>query len=231
MEKDLFGPIKQYFESFGYVCDGEVLDIDLYMEKDDTRVAIELKQTLDFKSVLQAAKRQKLTDYVYIGIFKPKDYKHGNFQDKLYLLKRLGIGLIVVSKRSRLVEIVSEPVVTELSAFKQHNRQKQNALSAEFQHRKSRNNIGGVHGTKLITSYRESALLVLDALLELGGEASTANIRQISGVENSTSIMYANHYGWFNRGSKGIYSVSEEGLAAVEEFEEIIHILKKGQSH
>ena len=33
MEKDLFGPIKAYFEKLGYVCDGEVKDIDLYMER------------------------------------------------------------------------------------------------------------------------------------------------------------------------------------------------------
>ena len=33
MEKDLFKPIKEYFESYGYTCDGEVQDIDLYMEK------------------------------------------------------------------------------------------------------------------------------------------------------------------------------------------------------
>ena len=35
MEKDLFLPIKTYFEQFGYICDGEVNDIDLYMEKED----------------------------------------------------------------------------------------------------------------------------------------------------------------------------------------------------
>ena len=99
MEKDLFLPIKAYFEAYGYTCDGEVQDIDLYMEKGDESVAVELKQELDFKAVQQAALRQKLTDTVYIGIFKPKDMGRRAFQDKLYLLKRLGIGLIVVSRR------------------------------------------------------------------------------------------------------------------------------------
>ena len=73
MERDLFLPIKTYFENFGYVCDGEVKGIDLYMENGEKNVAVELKQTLDFKSVQQAALRQKITDIVYIGIFKPKD--------------------------------------------------------------------------------------------------------------------------------------------------------------
>ena len=35
MEKDLFNPIKGYFEKQGFVCDGEVEGIDLYMEKGD----------------------------------------------------------------------------------------------------------------------------------------------------------------------------------------------------
>lgn len=48
--------------------------------------------------------RQKITDFVYIGIFRPKDLRSSSFRDKLYLLKRLGIGLIVVSKRSKIVE-------------------------------------------------------------------------------------------------------------------------------
>lgn len=228
MEKDLFLPIKTYFEEFGYTCDGEVNDIDLYMEKDGESVAVELKQTFDFKSLQQAALRQKITDYVYIGIFKPRDLYSRSFKDKIYLLKRLGIGLIVVSKRSHLVEIVSEPVVSELSSFQRSNKNKKAALSKEFQKRKTKSNSGGVTGTKLITSYREDALLVLDALLELGGEASTRQIRAISGVERAQSILYANHYGWFSKKGNGIYSVEDEGLQAVEEFENTIKLLKTG---
>lgn len=228
MEKDLFHPIKTYFESYGYTCDGEVRDIDLYMEKDGQSIAVELKQTLDFKSVQQAALRQKLTDFVYIGIFMPKDLHSRSFQDKLYILKRLGIGLIVVSKRSKSIEIVSEPVVSELSTYQSRNKGKKKALSEEFQKRRTKSNTGGIHGTKLITSYREDALLVLDALLELGGEASTREIHTLSGVANSTKILYYNHYGWFAGVGTGRYRVTEAGCQAVEDFEEAIYLLKTG---
>lgn len=228
MEKDLFHPIKTYFESYGYTCDGEVRDIDLYMEKNGQSIAVELKQTLDFKSVQQAALRQKLTDFVYIGIFKPKNLHSRSFQDKLYILKRLGIGLIVVSKRSKSIEIVSEPVVSELSTYQSRNKGKKKALSEEFQKRRTKSNTGGVHGTKLITSYREDALLVLDALLELGGEASTREIHTLSGVANSTKILYYNHYGWFACVGTGRYRVTEAGCQAVEDFEEAIYLLKTG---
>lgn len=226
MEKDLFAPIKNYFENLGYVCDGEVLDIDLYMEKDDESVAVELKQTLDFKSVQQAALRQKVTDTVFIGIFKPKKYTK-EFMNKVYILKRLGIGLIVVSKRLHNVEIVSEPVVSELSAFQQKNKAKRKRLTNEFNKRKAKNNTGGVHATKLITSYREEALLVMDAMMELGGEAKTKDIRELSKVGRATQILYNNYYGWFENVSKGVYKVTESGYDALEEFERTMSLLKK----
>jgi hypothetical protein len=226
MERDLFLPIKTYFENFGYVCDGEVKGIDLYMENGEKNVAVELKQTLDFKSVQQAALRQKITDIVYIGIFKPKDLYSSAFKDKLYLLKRLGIGLIVVTKRGQTVEIVSEPIVTELSSFQKRNVGKRKALSEEFHKRKTKNNIGGVNGTKLITGYREDALLVLDALTALSGEGSSRKVREVSGVANATRIMYQNYYGWFCNVSTGYYKVTETGRNALEEFSGVIAALK-----
>ena len=58
MEKDLFEPIKEYFSALGYSCDGEVNDIDMYMQKDGESVAVELKQSIDFKAIRQAALRQ-----------------------------------------------------------------------------------------------------------------------------------------------------------------------------
>lgn len=227
MEKDLFEPVKAYFESYGYACDGEVNDIDLYMEKDGTSVAVELKLSLDFKAVQQAALRQKITDTVFIGIPQPKNMRSHAFQDKLYLLKRLGIGLIVVSERTHAVEIVNEPVVSELSSFQSRNRKKRRAVSGEFQKRKARNNTGGVHHTKLITSYREDSLLVLDALCELGGEATTKAVRSLSGISKATAILHDNYYGWFENTGRGRYQIREAGYDALEEFETTLRLLKK----
>lgn len=226
MEKDLFLPIKTYFESYGYVCDGEVEDIDLYMEKEGVSVAVELKQTLDFKAVQQAALRQKITDYVYIGILKPKNLYTHAFKDKLYLLKRLGIGLIVVSKRSNDIEIVSEPVVSELSSYQVRNKNRKEVLAEEFQRRKTKENTGGVRGVKLMTAYREDALLVLDALIELGGEASTKDIRDLSGIKNATDILYHNYYGWFAKVDRGVYKVLPAGKEAYQTYQDSISKMK-----
>lgn len=230
MEKDLFLPIKEHFEAFGYTCDGEVNDIDLYMEKENVSVAVELKQKFDFKAVKQAALRQKVSDFVFIGIFKPSNLGSRSFQENIYLLKRLGIGLIVVSKRTHAVEIVSEPIESELSSFKRRNAKNRIVLSEEFQKRKCKNNFGGVRGTKLITSYREEALLTLDALLECGGEATTKEIKTITGLDKSRKILYDNHYGWFARVDTGRYKVTENGLAATEEFEDVLRQLKQTEN-
>lgn len=222
MERELFEPIKQFFATNGYVGDGEVGDIDLYMEKGDETLACELKVSIDFKVVQQAALRQKMVDHVFVGTFKPKDMRSRAFQDKIYLLKRLGIGLVLVSKRSKNVEMVLEPVVTELPVYKTRNKRNKELISKEFAKRRTKKNVGGVNKTKLITSYREDALLVLNALMELGGSGKTSDIRKLSGVERSTNILYKNHYGWFNNIDKGKYEVTQTGMDALLEFEDVI---------
>ena len=152
---------------------------------------------------------QKVSDTVFIGIFRPKDLFSKSFQNKIYLLKRLGIGLIVVSKRTLDIEIVSEPIVSELSKYQVSNKDKRLNLSEEFQRRKIKNNVGGVHHTKLMTEYRENALMVLSALHKLGDVAKGSDVAKASGVSNATTILRANYYGWFVKVDKGIYSISK----------------------
>ena len=226
-ERDLFDPIKNYFEVQGFVCDGEVMDIDLYMERGEERAAVELKETLDFRAVQQAALRQKTVDTVYIGIFMPKNIYSHSFKDRLYLLKRLGIGLLGVSKRTGQVNVLSEPVVSGLASFRQRNRKKQAAEAEEFRKRTLKGNTGGVHGEKLMTGYREDALLVLATMLEWPDGISVRKIRELSGVTRATAILYDNHYCWFEHVSRGTYRISVEGRKAAEEYQEAIAALRE----
>lgn len=228
MERDLFGPVKEYFEKQGYICDGEVEDIDLYMERGEEHVAVELKVDLDFKALRQAALRQKYVETVYIAVFKPKSLKNTAYRDKLYLLKRLGIGLLLVSKRSLEVQVANEPVVTELSVYQRQNQNKKKKLNAEFSKRRTKNNVGGVRGEKLISAYREDALLVLDACAELGGEVKGREVRKLCNIEKTADILRADYYGWFEKIETGVYRVTDAGYAALEEFEDTIYKLKRG---
>lgn len=226
MERDLFAPIKSFFEEQGYVCDGEVNDIDIFMQKEEDFVAVELKQTLDFRAIQQAALRQKIVETVYIGTFMPKDRGSSSFRDKLYLLKRLGIGLIAVSKRSGEVTVLSEPVVSELKGFQARNKRKKKALENEFKKRRIKSNTGGVTGVKLLTRYREDALLVLNALLVLGGEGAPKDVKRLSFIDKSANILRDNHYGWFFHVRNGVYSITDQGYQALDEYEEVINQLK-----
>jgi len=225
-EAELFAPIKAYFEAAGFAGDGEVAGIDLLMEKDGQTLAVELKKTLDFKSIQQAAIDQKTCDFVYIGIFRPSDLFSRSGKDKLYILKRLGIGLVCVSPRTMGVEVISEPVVSELSAFQKRNKKTAAAVRKELNSRKLKNNTGGVHQTKLMTAYKEEALLVLHHLIAMGGEGRSRDLRALTGDPKCTAILYNNYYGWFENVAKGIYRVTESGLAAAEEYKHIIAHLK-----
>ena len=253
MERELSGPIRHFFEEQGYVCDGEVRGIDLYMERGDVRAAVELKETLDFRLVQQAALRQKSVERVYAGIFLPKNIYSQSMKDRMYLLKRLGIGLVTVSKRSGLVQVVLEAADPPEAA--PTDKKEREALSAEFNGRVLKNNTGGVRGEKLMTNYREEALLVLEALLQLEGKAQTPacpmalagseeeektgthaegrepgvfvrRIREASGVDRTAAILHDDHYGWFTHVRRGVYAVSASGIRAAAEYEEVIRRLK-----
>ena len=221
-ESDLFAPIMNLFAADGYTGDGEVGRVDILFEKDGLTTAVELKKTLDFRSIQQAAIDQKSCDFVYIGIFTPKNMRSRSFNDRLYLLKRLGIGLICVSEKSGRAEIVSNPIVSELSGFKAHNRKKQASLKVELSQRRMKNNTGGVSKTPLMTAYKENALLILDCLRQMGGSGSCADIRKLSGLDNVTPVLYNNYYGWFCKVKKGVYSISESGRQALAEYADTI---------
>ncbi len=229
-ESDLFLPIKRIFTEDGYQGDGEVAGIDLYLEKDGRSTAVELKKELDFRAIQQAALDQKTCDFVYIGIFRPKDLFSGRTQDKLYLLKRLGIGLICVSRRTGAAEILLDPVVSELSAFQVRHKGDTAAVRTEFKNRRVKNNTGGVNKTRLMTAYKEESLLILQALNSLGGQAGCRQVRELSGCAKSTDILYHNYHGWFENVSKGVYRISDKGFAALTEYAETLCRLLQTQN-
>lgn len=225
MEKDLYPPVRAFFEGLGYSCDGEVENMDLYMEKDGLNAAVEFKQKLDFRVVQQAALRQKVCDAVFIAVPQPGDLRSRAFRDKLYLLQRLGIGLIAVSRRSDSVKILSEPAEHDLSAYRTRSRAVRERVKKEFSARRLRNNTGGVGGMKKMTAYREDALLVLYALREAGGTAAPKQLAASSGVVRARDILYDDHYGWFTHPEKGSYGISPEGSAALTQYAEELRLL------
>ena len=98
-ETELYQPVKDLFEGLGYEVFSEVNDIDVVAVKDGEKIVIELKTSFSMKLILQAVKRQKIYEDVYVAVPFPKFKKRfsKDFKDKEYLLRRLELGLIFVS--------------------------------------------------------------------------------------------------------------------------------------
>ncbi len=228
-ESDLFEPIKIHFETLGFKVDGEVGDCDMLMTDGQEHIVIELKNDLNFKLFLQGVKRQKVFEKVYLAIWSPKNLSSKLFRDKVYLLNRLGLGLILVSKRAKKVNIYYEPIVHPVENYRIRNKKVKKRNIKELNGRRSRNNVGGVKGKKILTAYKEDSLLVLD-ILEKEGELKASIIKSKTGIDRAYDIVYNNYNDWFVKVDKGIYGLTEKGHNACKDNTLLIEKMKKSET-
>jgi hypothetical protein len=223
-ETELYQPVKDLFEEMAYEVFSEVNDIDVVAVKDDKRIVIELKTSFSMKLILQAVKRQKIYEDVYVAVPIPKFKKRfsKDFKDKEYLLRRLELGLIFVSlgEKNTYAQIVLEPNLFDLSRSRSKSKKKREMVDQELSNRHGDNNLGGTKG-KLITAYREKALVLASYLRETN-DMTTKELREASGNDKTTNILYKNYYGWFDRAGKGVYKLSERGRCEVEDYNHVI---------
>ena len=92
-------PVKRLFENKGYTVNGEVCDIDLTASNGEELIAVEMKKSINMSLILQAIKRQRITEKVYVAVPRPEYRKrfYKEFKEKEYLLRRLEVGLILVA--------------------------------------------------------------------------------------------------------------------------------------
>ncbi|MDX9808297.1 MAG: DUF2161 family putative PD-(D/E)XK-type phosphodiesterase [Acholeplasma sp.] len=213
-EKELYEPVKKLLESKGYQVKGEVKDIDVFGVKDHYTVAVELKTKVSLKLIYQAVDRQKLCDKVYIALPKEAIKSHqANLRSFVYLLKRLDIGLIRVSKDQATLFMESEGF--DLSKSRAQSSRKKKALLKEFSLRESDENIGGMKGKKM-THYREKVLKIAQYLYEFK-EKSPKDIKAYTGIIDTPNILQKNYYLWFKKVDRGIYTLSLMGIKAIED--------------
>ena len=205
----MYLPIKLFFEELGYTVKAEVKDADVSAIKDGELVIIEMKMIFSLKLLFQATQRQKITDNVYVAIPKPtfKVYKSKSFKEKLYLLKRLHLGLLLVGDT---VKVELDPKPFNLKISQARSKKKKNLHLKEFSNRHGSLNTGGVTGTKIMTHYREQALLMTG--LMTNGDTRIKDLK--INVPKAASILQKNFYGWFERSSRGIYQLTESGSSA-----------------
>ncbi|MFF2445634.1 DUF2161 domain-containing phosphodiesterase [Neobacillus sp. NPDC058068] len=224
LEVDLYKPIQTYFLGEEYEVYGEVKDCDIAAVKGDELVIIELKLTLSVDLLIQAAKRQRLTDQVYIAIPKPK-YRLNSRQwvDKCHLVRRLELGLIVVSYSGKYAkaEIIFHPTPFNRRKSIGQSKQKRAAIMKEINGRSADFNVGGSNRTKIMTAYKENSIQIA-CYLQKSGPLSPKSLIQMGTGEKTSTIITKNYYGWFERIKRGTYVISEKGIQEIKAYPDLM---------
>ena len=224
-EHDLYLPIKAFLEAQGYEVKAEVDRCDVVaMRHQEPPVIVELKTAFSLALVFQGIARQGLSDNVYLAV-PPFSSRGARLRDALALCRRLGLGLLTVRlEPAPFVEALLDP-----APYRPRQRmQAIGRLLREFQQRVGDLNQGGLNRRKIVTVYRQDALRC--ALhLNRHGPTKAAAVAQSTGVERARAIMYADHYGWFDRAAHtppGIYTLTPKGRQALEAYADAVAALE-----
>ena len=220
-ETSLYVYVKELFEKIGYQVKSEVKNIDVIASKGSDITIIEMKTSLNLTLILQATKRQRISETVYVAIPKPsfKIRCSDNFKDKEYLLRRLSLGLIFVDLNSEsphaYIHFEPSPFNNSISMGK--SKTKKEKILREYKGRSHDLNVGGTN-KKIMTAYKENALLIA-YLIDKHGPINPKKLSELGGGEKTQSILSKNFYGWFLKIKRGIYDLTDSGKKAAEEYE------------
>lgn len=218
-EKELYQPVCSLFEKRGYKVNAEVRDCDMTAVRDDEFIIVELKKNLSVNLLAQGIKRQKTGADVFVAVPKPKQYSFRKFRSIFSVLKKLELGLIFVSLRGEysFAEIVFEPK-PYTSTYKNYKKRKE--IMEEINGRTIETNTGGVTGTKIVTAYTEKCIHIA-CILDIYGDMSPKQIRDMGGADNTYTILRSNVYGWFEKKDKGIYGITQTGRTGLMDYPEL----------
>jgi hypothetical protein len=227
-EAALYGPVKNFLELQGYAVRGEVRGCDVVACRgDEPPVIVEMKLRFNLSLLLQGIDRLALSERVYLAVPRPPRHSRGvhpEAPEVRRLCRRLGLGLLVVSRSGGIVTVVEEPVPYRPRPSKRRTE----LLLGEFARRSADLNIGGSNRSPIITGYREDALRCARALADAAtvtGAMRLAELRTTAGVPDAGRILQRNVYGWFARIERGTYGLSAAGHAALERFAEAVTAL------
>lgn len=206
-ETDLYPPVKSWFEARGCTVKGEVGAADVVARGADGLIIVELKLGFSLVLLQQAVARQAQCDQVYVAVPRWRG-KAGwrAFKGNVGLCRRLGLGVLSVDAGG-MVQCHAEP-----APFRPRRSPAGRArLEREFDARSGDPTRGGTNG-KVMTAYRQDAMACA-AYLSGAQMAKGAEVAQATGVVRATRIMADNHHGWFRKVSRGIYALSDAGIA------------------
>ena len=224
LETELSAPVKAYLESHGYQVNCEVKDCDIVATKGDDLIIVELKTSVNLTLLVQATKRQSISDSVYVAVPAPTK-RNRQWRGTLTVLKRLEIGLLLVEQGA--MGMVVSKQFDPLPYQRKKNTRSRRALLTEVADRSGDYNVGGSTKRTLMTAYRENAILIACCLAKLG-PSSPKSLRNLGTGDKTTSILSANYYGWFQRVEKGVYELTDQGDFESRSFK---RIYKQAEAH
>jgi hypothetical protein len=219
-EADLYAPVRDFLVAQGFVVRAEVNGCDVAGVRGDDLVIVELKRGLTIDLLLQAVKRQRLTDAVYVAVPRPgSSAAEARLREMLPLLRRLEVGLLVVDTRFQppTLAVAQQPLPVQ----RRRQAAKRRALLVEFARRSGDDNTGGSTRRPLVTAYRENALLVALALSRLGPSKPRA-LRALGTGPRTLSILSRDVYGWFEHADRALYRLRPAGEEALQTWANVV---------
>ena len=219
-ETDLYGPVRSFLEQRGYTVRGEVLGCDVAGRRGGDLVVVELKRALTLDLLVQATRWQRTTNSVYVAVPRPRAAGRGRrWHGLLHLLRRLELGLLVVSFAGRRARV--QAVLHPLPFDRRKGTRGQRAILEEIVGRSGDYNLGGSVRRPLVTAYRENAIHVA-CCLEQRGPLSPRALRALGTGQRTLSILRSNVYGWFERVGYGLYALGGQGRADLSRWPDLV---------
>lgn len=224
IETDLYQPLHDYLVKLGYTVRAEVNHCDIVATKAAELVIIEMKSSFNATLLIQATQRQKMAEWVYIAIPRPKTGRFSRQWKALcHLVRRLELGLLLVDLCAAppQVDVIFHPEPFDREKSRRSGRRKTGQLLTEVRERHGNYNIGGSTQQKIMTVYKENALQIA-CYLERYGPLALCDLKRLGTGNKTASILQKNYYHWFERIAKGIYQITPNGTEFLTHYPELV---------
>ncbi|MCK0119254.1 DUF2161 family putative PD-(D/E)XK-type phosphodiesterase [Loktanella sp. F6476L] len=214
-EADLYAPVKAYLIRQGYDVKGEVgaADVVATRGKEDP-VIVELKLGFSLSLFHQGIDRLSVTDLVYVAVpLKTGKPFQRSLKDNIKLARRVGLGVMTVRPRDGHVEVHVDPA----PYVPRKSKKKKTQLLRAFERLKGDPNEGGSTRHGIVTGYRQDALRCA-RFLAVHGPSAGAKVKEWAEVPQATTIMRNDHYGWFEKVSRGVYGLTDVGRKGLADY-------------
>lgn len=223
-ETDLYAPVRDFLVAQGFTVRGEVRGCDVVATRGEEVVVVEMKRQINLQLLIQAARRQRISDSVYVAVPRPgTNGPKGHERGIQLLVRRLELGLIHVALDSPVpgVHILFHPLPYE----RRKNSNARRAVLREVASRSGDYTPGGSTRVPILTAYREQCLRVACGL-DLFGPLSPAELRAMGTGGKTLSILSSNFYEWFERVERGVYGIKPNGRDALRQYPELIERMR-----